>query len=78
MTTPQEVLVAAQALSAPDRAWLIHALWASVPPEEWAPPSDEWVAEAQRRSAAYDAGQMTASPWPDVRERARRQAGLGE
>jgi len=36
----------------------------------------EWIAEAQRRSAEYDAGATSASSWPDVQARARRQAGL--
>lgn len=78
MTTIQEILVAAQALPSVERAQLIHALWESVSPEDWAPPSDEWLAEAQRRSDAYDAGQMTAAPCSEVRERARRKAGLDD
>ena len=76
MTTVQEILSAAQTLPPAERAQLIHALWDSVSPDDWAPPSDEWIAEAQRRSAALDAGQMTASPWAEVRKRARRKAGL--
>ena len=76
MSTMQEILDAAQALPSAERARLIHALWETVSPLDWAPPDDDWVAEAQRRSDAYDAGEMTASPWPEVRARARRQAGL--
>jgi len=76
MATFDDVLDAAQDLSAPDRVRLIDALWESMEPEEWPAPSDEWIAEAQRRSAEYDAGSMTASPWPEVRQRARRKAGL--
>ena len=78
MTTVQEILDAARALPSSERAQLIRALWESVSPDDWAPPSDEWIAEAQRRSEAYDAGQMTASPWPEVRQRARRKAGLDD
>jgi putative addiction module component (TIGR02574 family) len=78
MATVQEILDAAQTLPSPERARLIHALWQSVSPDDWTPPSDEWIAEAQRRSEAYDAGQMTASPWSEVRQRARRQAGLDD
>ncbi|MAG92181.1 MAG: hypothetical protein CMJ48_00300 [Planctomycetaceae bacterium] len=78
MTTVQEILDAAQALPSADRARLIHALWETVSPDDWAPPSDEWIAEAQRRSEAYDAGEMTASPWSEVRQRARRKAGLDD
>jgi putative addiction module component (TIGR02574 family) len=76
MATVDEVLNAAQALSSSERAQLIHALWGSVLPEDWVPPDEDWIAEAQRRSEAYDKGELTASPWPEVRERARRRAGL--
>lgn len=76
MTTIQEILNAAQTLPADQRAQLIVALWDSVSPDDWAPPSPDWIAEAQRRSQEYDAGRMTASPWPEVRARARREAGL--
>jgi len=78
MTTLQEILAAAQSLASAERAQLIDALWQSVSPEDWTPPTDEWITEAQRRSDAYDAGQMTASTWSDVRQRARRKAGLDE
>ena len=78
MTTVQELLDAALALPAAERAQLIHALWGTVAPEDWSPPTDEWIAEAQRRSDAYDAGEMTASPWPEVRQRVRRRAGLDD
>jgi putative addiction module component (TIGR02574 family) len=76
MTTFDEILGAAHGLPASERLRLIDALWESVPPEEWPAPSDPWIAEAQRRSAEYDAGRMPASGWPDVRDRARRKAGL--
>ncbi|MCI0331904.1 MAG: addiction module protein [Planctomycetes bacterium] len=78
MNTFDDVLGAAQDLPPTDRIRLIHALWDTVPPEEWPPPSKAWIDEAQRRSAEYDAGRMTASPWPEVRARARRKAGLDE
>lgn len=78
MTTMQEILDAAQMLPPGERAQTIHALWESVAPEDWTPPNEAWLAEAQRRSDAYDAGQMTASPWSEVRQRARRKAGLDE
>ena len=78
MTTIQEILDAAQTLPSAERAQLIHALWQSVSPDDWTPPSDEWIAETQRRSEAYNAGQMTVSPWSDVRQRARRKAGLDD
>jgi putative addiction module component (TIGR02574 family) len=76
MTTVQEILDAAQALPSGDRAQLISALWDSVSADDWTPPGDAWMAEVQRRSDAYDNDQMTASPWSEVRQRARREAGL--
>jgi putative addiction module component (TIGR02574 family) len=78
MSTVQEILDAAQALPSGERAQLIRALWDTVSPDDWAPPSEEWIAEVQRRSEAYDGGRMTASPWPEVRQRVRRRAGLDD
>jgi putative addiction module component (TIGR02574 family) len=78
MTTVEEILDAAQALPPAERARLIYALWRTVSPDDWAPPSDDWISEAQRRSEACDAGQMTASPWPEVRQRARRRTGFDD
>ena len=76
MATFDDVLATAQNLPASDRVRLMDALWESMEPTDWPAPSDEWVAEAQRRSAEYDAGKMSASRWPEVRQRARRKAGL--
>ena len=76
MATFDDVLGAVEHLSASDRVRLMDALWESMEPSEWPAPSDEWIAEAQRRSAEYEAGKMSASPWPEVRRRARRKAGL--
>ena len=76
MTTLQDVLSAAQMLSAADRMRLVSALWENVPPAEWPLPDPEWTAEAQRRSAEYNAGRMSASTWPEVQARARQKAGL--
>ena len=76
MSDFENVLGAAQDLPPSDRIRLIDALWDSVPPDEWPKPSGEWIAEAQRRSSEYDAGDMSASPWPEARDRARREAEL--
>tara|TARA_R110002072_G_scaffold271038_2_gene430949 strand:- start:57911 stop:58147 length:237 start_codon:yes stop_codon:yes gene_type:complete len=76
MTTLQEILDAAQALPSGDRAPIIAALWDTVAINDWLPPRDDWMSEVQRRSEAYDNGQMTASPWSEVRQRVRREAGL--
>ena len=78
MTRFDDVFHAAQGLTPSDRVRLMDALWDTVPPQQWPPLSEEWIAEAQRRSSEVDAGQMPASPWPEVRKRARRKAGLDE
>jgi putative addiction module component (TIGR02574 family) len=81
MPTFQEVLTAALTLSPTDRVRLAAALWEdwdAVPLAEWPLPSEEWIAEAQRRSAEYDEGRMSAATWPEVQARARRRAGLDE
>ena len=76
MPTFNDVLDAARTLTPTDRMRLVDALWEDVPPTEWPLPSKEWIAEAQRRSADYDKGHTSATPWGDVRARARRKAGL--
>lgn len=76
MPSLTEILDAAHSLKPSDRALLIAALWDSVSPTDWVPPEPRWIAEANRRSDAYDAGNMTGSTWEEVRERARRKAGL--
>jgi putative addiction module component (TIGR02574 family) len=48
----------------------------TAPPEQSPELSADWLQEIQRRSDEYDAGRMTAAPWPEVRARTRRQAGL--
>ena len=78
MTNMNEILTAAQSLSASERAQLIATLWDSVSPVDWVPPDSQWISEANRRSNAYDSGEMTGSPWAKVRERARREAGLDD
>ena len=69
MTTFNQILIAALALSPVERAQLIESLTANSSP-------DDGVAEANRRSDAFDAGEMKGSPWDEVRARARRKAGL--
>lgn len=73
----QNILHAAKSsLTAQERLRLAQAMWEDVSPEDWTAPSPEWIAEVQSRSAAYDAGEITASSWPEVRSRARGKAGL--
>ena len=76
MTSLDEILVAAQSLPPSDRAFLITALWDKLSPDEWAMPSEEWIAEANRRSDALDRGELPGTPWSEVRQRVRRKAGL--
>ena len=78
MTTLRDILNIAQGLPSAKRDQLIHALWDSISPKDWTPPSDAWVNEVQRRSKALDDGQITTAPWSEVRQRARRQAGLDD
>lgn len=76
MTTLTKILNAARTLPSGERAQLIAVLWDNVAPTDWVPPDSQWVTEANRKSEAYDSGEMAGSPWADVRERARREAGL--
>jgi len=56
MSTPEEILAAANALPPNDRWVLVTRLWETLPPEAWDAPDDLELAEIQRRSAEYDAG----------------------
>ena len=76
MQTFQELLSAAKTLDPSDRMRLANSIWDDVPLADWPLPDAEWIAEAQRRSAAYDAGEMSAATWAEVRTQARREAGL--
>jgi putative addiction module component (TIGR02574 family) len=76
MAAFDDILGAAQSLPPSDQIRLIGALWDTIPVEQSLAPSSEWIDEVQHRSAEYEAGRMPAAPWPEVRERARRQAGL--
>jgi putative addiction module component (TIGR02574 family) len=78
MPTFLDVLSAARTLNTTERIRLANAIWEDVPPEDWPQPDAEWIAEAQRRSAEYDEGRMSAGSWPEVQARARRRAGLDE
>lgn len=71
-----EILSAAQSLPPAERAILITALWDDLPPEAWNPPANAWIEEANRRSDALDRGELSVSPWSEVRQRARRKVGL--
>jgi putative addiction module component (TIGR02574 family) len=76
MTTLQEIITAVKSLSPADRLRLVDTVWDETSPDTWPKPSAEWIEEVQRRSSEYDAGRMTALPWPQVQARARLEAGL--
>ena len=78
MTSLNDILVAAEALPAPERAELIAALWDKTSPDDWLPPKPEWLDEVNCRSEAYEAGELSTSEWSELRQRARRKAGLDE
>jgi putative addiction module component (TIGR02574 family) len=78
MTDFQSIFDAALSLSNEDRLRLSDAIRESVPENAWPLPSDDWMAEVRRRSAAIDAGRMPFDDWNTVRERTRRSAGLGD
>jgi putative addiction module component (TIGR02574 family) len=76
MVTLNEILTAAQSLPSSDRARLIASLWDTTPPADWVLPDDSLVAEANRRSDAFESGAETGSNWEEARQRARKAAGL--
>ena len=78
MTNLHEILTAAQSLPPQERVQLIAALWSDVSPEQWVPPSQEWLDEVNRRSNDFDAGKITGSAWSEVRQRAQRKAGIDD
>lgn len=71
-----EILTAARTLTPADRIRLAEVLWDDVPPSDWPLPSAEWLAVAQQRSEDFDQGRSSGSLWSEVRERARKKAGL--
>lgn len=71
MTTFNDIFAAAQTLPTAEQVRLIEAIWDCISVDEWSMPNEAWIAESQRRSAAYDAGTMSASPLADVQSRAR-------
>ena len=78
MVTLNEILDAALNLPSSDRAQLIASLWETTSPEDWVLPSAAWITEANRRSDEFDAGKASGSDWTDVRQRARKAAGLDD
>lgn len=76
MSDYESLLADASQLPVDQRIQLIEAVWDTVPEDALPPISDEWLAEIQRRSAEYDAGQVQPIPWEQIRADALRRAGL--
>lgn len=70
MSHYQTLLSDAVQLPLADRIQLIEALWDTVPDESLPPLSSEWLAEIARRTAEFEAGQVTPVPWEEVRDAA--------
>jgi putative addiction module component (TIGR02574 family) len=76
MSDYEALLAEATQLPLGARIQLIEALWDTVPADALPPLSDEWLAEIERRTAEYDAGNEQAIPWEQVRRDARLRAGM--
>jgi len=72
-----QLLQRALALSDDQQLELAAALNAAVAERGLRAFDDSWLAEIQRRSAEYDAGQVETAEWDDVKRLARREI-LGE
>lgn len=73
MTTFEEVLRKASAMTESDRARLIETLLQGLDADQAAPLQDTWLAEIERRSAELDAGVVQGIPWETVRANARQK-----
>jgi putative addiction module component (TIGR02574 family) len=76
--TVDQVLEAALSLTDEDQLRLVSALTAAVEERGLRPFDDWWLGEIRRRSAEYDAGNVPAIPWSEVKARARRQVSNSE
>ena len=74
----QSLLSDATRLPVAERIQLIEALWDTVPDESLPPLSDEWMAEIERRSAEFDAGNVATIPWEEIKADARRRLGRND
>lgn len=73
MATYETLFAEASQLPASERAQLIEALWTTLPDDTPMALSDEWLAEIEHRSAAYDASQGECVSWEQVRAAALRR-----
>ena len=76
MNTIDDILAAVQALPSADRIRLVGLLWDRLDVGDWRRPNQEWIDEANRRTDAIESGSMPSDSWENVRNRARRKAGL--
>ena len=67
----EHVFQTALALPPGEQVELIEALIAALDQADPHPLDESWMTEIQRRSAAYDASQVTPVSWSVVRDRAR-------
>jgi putative addiction module component (TIGR02574 family) len=65
----EQLFQAAQSLPEADQVELIDALITALDEAKPHPRDAAWLQEIQRRSAEYDAGQVTPIPWAEVRTR---------
>ncbi len=73
MLTYETLLSDAAQLPVADRIQLIDALWETLPDDSLPPLNHEWIAEIQRRSAAFDSGAVETIPWEQVKAEALRR-----
>jgi putative addiction module component (TIGR02574 family) len=66
LPTVDTLLAEAAKLPASDRIALFDGIWSTLAEDELPPISEEWLAEIQRRSEAYDAGETTTRSWEEV------------
>lgn len=67
----EQLLTSALTLPESERLELAEALLAASEPPTPEPTGEAWLAELQRRSAQFDAGEAAATPWPAVKQRVR-------
>jgi len=73
MSSVDDAFLAAESLAPAEKLQLISRLWETLPRAEGYRPPDSDLAEIKRRWAEYDAGNVEAIPWEEVRESVRRQ-----
>ena len=71
---PATTLQAARQWSVEDRLELVFGLWDQLVEDGWRPePTDELIAELDRRTAAHEANPSNVRTWEQVLERVRRR-----